>query len=496
MAKEYILSIDQGTTSTTAILIDRDLNIVSKSQKELHQIYPQPGWVEHSPDEIWNTTLSAIDEAIKSAEISPFQIAGIGITNQRETSIIWERHSGKPLFNAIVWQCRRTSKICEELKEKGLEDKFKEKTGLVIDPYFSGTKIKWLLQNVDGIDHVVKKKNLCFGTVDSYLLFRLTGGSVHASDFSNASRTLIFNISDLQWDDELLQILGIPENILPRVIPSSFLAGKTKNVPVLPDGISISGIAGDQQAALFGQCCFNEGDSKCTYGTGAFLLVNTEKRKINSSKGLITSIGWALGEDVKYCLEGSVFIAGAAVQWLRDGLGIIKSASEIEELAKSVKDSGGVIFVPALSGLGSPYWKKEARGAFFGISRATTKAHISRATLEGIAMQIYFIIKGFEEDLGYKFNDIRVDGGATQNNLLMQIQADILGIPVIRPSITETTALGAAFLAGLGVSFWNDTEEIKKSLKTDKIFYPSVSRESASEFICKFQRAIEKTITF
>lgn len=485
----YILAIDQGTTATTSMLIDTSGEVAGKSSFELTQHYPKPAWVEHNPAEIWDITIKSIEGAISSAAVKREEIAAIGITNQRETSIVWERGSGKPVHNAIVWQCRRTAEICNELKSRGLGEVFKSKTGLVIDAYFSGTKISWILNNYPELKEKAEKGELLFGTVDSYLLYRLTGSRVHATDLSNASRTMIFNIHNLEWDEELCEILGIPAAMLPQAKESATLFGKTEGLNFLPDGIPISGIAGDQQASLFGQGCFSKGDSKCTYGTGAFLLVNTGERAFKSDKGLLTTIAWGINGKTTYALEGSAFIAGAAVQWVRDSLRLIKNASEIEELAKTVENSGGVVFIPALAGLGAPYWRPEARGAFFGLSRATNAGHIARAVLEGIAMNVAELFFTMESN-SIKINSLKVDGGACLNNLLMQFQSDILRVPIIRPKNIDTTAFGAAYLAGIGAGIFKDFSEISKIQKIDRVFLPEMPEKNALEFINNYR---EKT---
>ena len=492
MAK-YLLAIDQGTTGNTALILSDQLELLAKVNKEFPQIYPQPGWVEHNPEDIWNGVAAVVEEAIKQAGIEPEEIAGIGITNQRETTLVWEKSTGKPLYNAIVWQCRRTTPICEELQREGMEEIIRKKTGLVIDPYFSGTKLKWLLDNVEGLREQAEKGEALFGTVDSFLVFRLTGGEVHVTDVSNASRTLLMNIHSLDWDDELLEMLTVPREMLPEIRPSSQIYGYTKGLSFLPDGIPVAGMAGDQQAALFGQVCFEEGEAKCTYGTGSFTLMNTGTKPAESKHGLLTTVAWQLeGGEVYYALEGSAFIAGAAVQWLRDGLKIIKSAPEVEELASQVEDSEGVVFVPALTGLGAPYWRPNARGIIVGINRGTTAAHIARATLEGIAFQNHDIIRAMEDDLGTKLKELKVDGGASQNNLLMQLQADFLQSTIIRPKIIETTGLGAALLAGLAVGVWKSQEELKEVWKEDRTFEPQMDPILVQEKITLWQEAVEK----
>jgi glycerol kinase len=492
MKEKYILGIDSGTTATTVIIMDSNMNIVAKTGNELPQHYPSEGWVEHDPEEIWNAAKKTVVDAMKSGFIAPDSIACIGITNQRETTILWDRKTLNPLYNAIVWQCRRTSGICDELKAQGLEQVFKYKTGLVLDPYFSGTKIKWLLDSVNGLKTSSHGGKVAFGTVDCFLINRLSAGKTHATDVSNASRTLLLNLDTLEWDDELLKLLEIPASVLPEIKCSSEIIGYTKGLDFLPDGIPISGDAGDQQAALFGQACFAKGEAKCTYGTGAFMLVNTGKEIHRSHHGLITTVGWKYGNEVIYCMEGSAFIAGAAVQWFRDGLGLIRASSEIEQMASQVSDSGDVVFVPALAGLGAPYWRKEARGCITGISRATTKFHIARAILDGMALQIKDIVDAMSDDTGIRFSSLKVDGGASQNNLLMQFQSDILDIPIIRPVNTDTTVTGACFLAGLSAGIWDDADEIGKKWASDREFQPEMDPSRRDFFIKRYREAVKK----
>ena len=490
---KYLLAIDQGTTGNTALILSDDLTIISKVNKEFPQIYPNQGWVEHNPEDIWNGVKDVVTEALKNANLSPEDIAAIGITNQRETTIVWDKESGKPVYNAIVWQCRRTTDYCQQLIKEGKEELISKKTGLIIDPYFSGTKLKWILDNVEGVREKAEKGENIFGTIDTFLVYRLTNGKAHVTDVSNGSRTLLMNIHTLEWDDELLSLFGIPKAMLPSIEPSSKIYGYTENLDFLPDGIPVSGIAGDQQAALFGQLCFSEGEAKCTYGTGSFTLMNTGTKPVSSRYGLLTTVAWKLeGEEAYYALEGSAFIAGAAVQWLRDGLGLIKSAPEIEELAKQVEDSGGVIFVPALTGLGAPHWKPNARGIITGINRGTTAAHIARATLEGIALQNYEIIKAMEDDLGANLKQLKVDGGASADDLLMQIQSDFLQSDIIRPKIIETTGLGAALLAGLAVKMWDSKEEVKSVWKEDKIFSPQLDPTQVDKKVLKWKEVVNK----
>ncbi|MDD5270444.1 MAG: glycerol kinase GlpK [Candidatus Omnitrophica bacterium] len=473
---KYILSIDQGTTGSRAYIFDKPGRIVSSAYKEFKQIYPREGWVEHDPEEIWRSVEYVVKQALANKRIKPADIAAIGITNQRETTVLWDRKTGKPVYNAIVWQCRRTAGICEKLKKQGYAGLFRRKTGLVIDAYFSGTKIKWLLSNLSPSAAKRPRKgntSLCFGTIDTWLIWKLTGGRVHATDYTNASRTMVFNIKEKRWDDELLRILGIPKAILPEVKPSSSIFGATvKGACGLPAGIPIAGVAGDQQAALFGQGCFEAGEMKNTYGTGCFLLLNTGKKFLLSDNGLLTTLACDSRGNPCYTQEGAVFIAGAAVQWLRDGLKIVTTAAETEKLAKEVKDTGGVYFVPAFVGLGAPYWDPHARGTLTGITRGTRREHIIRATLEAIAFQVKDIVSIMEKETGNRLKSLRVDGGASRNNSLMQLQANILGIDIVRPKITETTAKGAAMLAGLAVGFWKSASELRKTLSVEKVFHP------------------------
>jgi glycerol kinase len=473
--KKYILAVDQGTTGSTIIIFNKHGQIVSRAYREFPQIYPKPGWVEHDPLKIWQSVKLTITDALKAGKIKGSEIAAIGITNQRETTVIWDRKTGKPIYNAIVWQCRRTAPICDALKKKGLEPYVQKATGLKIDAYFSGTKIKWLLDNVRDARREMRDGKLAFGTVDTWLIWNLTGGKSHITDYSNASRTMIYNIHKLDWDKKLLKILGIPHSILPKVSQSSGVVGHTKGIGALPDGIPIAGIAGDQQAALFGQGCYAPGDVKNTYGTGCFMLVNTGTKAVRSNTGLLTTIAWGIDGKVYYALEGSVFIAGAAIQWIRDGLGLIRKAAETEAIAKSVPDTGGVYFVPAFVGLGAPYWNMYARGTITGITRGTTKAHLVRATLESLAYQTKDVLLCMQKDSRLKIRSMKVDGKAAENGFLMQFQSDILPAKVIRPEIIDTTALGAAYLAGLGVGFWKDRSELKKLWKIDKQFKPSMN---------------------
>jgi glycerol kinase len=468
--KKYILSLDAGTTSNRSILFDHSGKIISQAQKEFEQIFPKPGWVEHSPLEIWNTQLWTIKEVLKNTGIEASEIAAVGITNQRETTVLWDKETGEPVYNAIVWQDRRTSWICDQLNKSGYAPMVRDKTGLVIDAYFSGTKVKWLFDNVPGLKEKAAKNKISFGTIDSWLIYKLSGGKTHVTDVTNASRTLLYNIHSLSWDKEILDILEIPENILPEVKSSSEVYTQT-DAGLFGVTIPISGIAGDQQAALFGQMCIKPGMVKNTYGTGCFTVMNTGTKPVKSENNLLTTIAWQINGETTYALEGSIFIAGAVVQWLRDQLGIIKSSKEVEELALSVPDNGGLTFVPAFAGLGAPHWDQYARGTILGLTRGSNKAHIARAALEAIALSVMDVIKTAEKDAGEKLAELRVDGGASINDLLMQFQADILQTKVIRPEITETTALGAAYLAGIAVNFWT-LDEVKSQWKEDKSFIP------------------------
>ena len=493
MTKKFVLSLDAGTTSSRAILFDKMGRQVAVSQYEFTQIFPEKGWVEHDPEEIWNTQIRAINSVIKKASIEIDEIDSIGITNQRETTIMWDKKTGMPVFNAIVWQDRRTAEICEKLVSNGKESIFSKKTGLVIDAYFSGTKIKWIFDNIPGLWDRAKKGDLAFGTVDSWLIWKLTDGEKHVTDATNASRTLIYNIHKGEWDSELLEILNIPKIILPKVVDSSGFIGMTSN-SILGSRIPISGIAGDQQAALFGQMCLNPGDVKNTYGTGCFCIMNTGNKPVKSQNKMLTTIAWQIDQKVTYALEGSIFTAGAIVQWLRDQLNIINNASEIEPLAISVEDNGGVTFVPGLSGLGAPYWDPRATGAIIGITRGTKKAHIARAALEAIALRSMDIITEMEKDAGVNFTSLKVDGGASKNNLLMQIQADLLNVKVIRPKVTETTALGAAFLAGLASGFWKSIDDLNILWEEDCSFTPKPS-DKIKEILRLWQDRVQRILT-
>lgn len=490
--KPYILALDQGTTSSRAIIFDHAGQIVSVAQKEFKQYFPNQGWVEHDPDEIWSSQSSVMIESLLNKDLRPDQLAAIGITNQRETTIVWDRKTGKPLYNAIVWQDRRTAAYCNELKEKGHAEQIAAKTGLIIDAYFSATKIRWILENVAGARQKAEAGELAFGTVDSWLIWKLTAGKSHLTDITNASRTMIFNIHTQEWDKELLALFDIPASMLPEVRSCSEVYCETAG-DVLNVKIPIAGVAGDQQAALFGQLCIKPGMAKTTYGTGCFLVMNTGTEAVRSQNQLLTTVAWKIGNEINYALEGSVFIGGAAVQWLRDGLELFKKASETEKLAMSLEDNDGVYFVPALSGLGAPHWDQDARGAFFGITRGTTIAHMTRAALEAIAYQVYDVLKAMEKDSGKPTQELRVDGGATANNFLMQFQADLLGCEIKRPKIIETTAIGAAFLAGLAVGFWKNQEELQTLWTADRSFKPEMSDEKQEKLIHFWHKAVERS---
>ena len=488
---KFILALDQGTTATTAMVVGADLAVLGKASNEIPQIYPKPGWVEHAPEAIWAATGSSARQAMASAGVEGRDCAAVAITNQRETTLLWDRDTGRPRHNAIVWQCRRTAPFCDALKRAGHEDLFRERSGLVLDPYFSGTKVRWMLDNVPGLRAECEAGKVAFGTVDSFLIFRLTGGRSHVTDVSNASRTLCMNLRTLDWDPELLAILGIPRGVMPRILPSAGEFGVTRGLDFLPDGVPVAGVAGDQQSALFGQTCFDVGQSKCTYGTGAFLLVNTGDRIATSRHGLLTTVGWTVNGTTSYVLEGSAFIAGAAVQWLRDGLGLIRTAAESESLASQVPDSGGVMFVPALAGLGAPYWRSEARGILVGLTRGSSAAHVARAVLEGIAFEVADLFHAMAGDLGRPIPELRVDGGACANNLLMQFQSDILGVPVLRPANIDTTAMGASMLAGIGVGMW-DMPALTRLAAIDQRFEPTFSEAERDERLAAYRAAVEK----
>ena len=490
MPRDIVLAIDQGTTGSTALLLSQDLRVLATQNVEFPNHYPQPGHVEHDVEEIWASIAQAVSGAMAKADIGPERLAAIGITNQRETSLFWDPQTGQAAHRALVWQDRRTADRCQALKDAGHETLFRERTGLVLDPYFSGTKAAWMLENVPGLRERAQSGQALFGTIDSWLTHRLTG--VHVTDTSNASRTLMMSLHSLEWDPELLDILGVPAACLPKICDSSQVYGHTKNVPFLPDGIPVAGLIGDQQGALFGQACFSQGMAKCTYGTGAFVLLNTGSTITPSQHGMLTTVAWRVNGEVQYALEGSAFIAGAAVQWLRDGLGIIRNAAEIEDLAATVPDSGGVVFVPALAGLGAPHWKPEARGLLWGLTGGTTKAHIARAVLDGIALQIGDILRAMSQDLGAPLKELRVDGGAARNDLLMQRQCDVLETPCVRPMQLETTALGSAFLAGLAVGLWKSQDELAATWREDRVFKPIMDPQEREALIALWTRAVER----
>lgn len=489
---KYLMALDQGTTSSRCIIFNADQRIVAVAQQEFTNYFPCPGWVEHDPNEIWSSQLAVMQQALRRSGLSASDIAAIGITNQRETTILWDRRTGEPVCNAIVWQCRRTADYCDSLKAAGLTDRIRSKTGLIIDSYFSATKLKWMLDNVPGVRERAERGELMFGTVDSWLIYKLTGGRVHATDPSNASRTMLFNIHELRWDSELLKLFDIPACLMPEVLPSSGLFGYT-DPSLLGVGVAIAGVAGDQQAALFGQCCFDSGEVKNTYGTGGFMLMNTGTEPVFSQNGLLTSIAWSMGEQVNYALEGSVFICGAAVQWLRDGLGLINGAAESERVAAEVSDSEGVYFVPAFVGLGAPYWDPYARGALLGLTRDTGRAHVVRAVLEAMAYQTVDVLELMQREVGISLSSLKVDGGACANDLLMAFQADISGLPIIRPACIETTALGAAALAGLAVGMFGSTQEIAQRRKVEHRFEPQMSADERSRRLDGWRKAVERT---
>lgn len=494
MEKKYILALDQGTTSSRAIVFDHEGQIRSVAQKEFPQYFPQPGWVEHNPNEIWGSEASVIAEAISTIDITGLDIAAIGITNQRETTIVWDVDTDEPIYNAIVWQDRRTAEFCDQLKADGLTETIRQKTGLIIDAYFSGTKIKWILDHVPGARKRAEEGKLRFGTVDSWLVWRLTRGETHVTDVTNASRTMLFNIHELKWDEELLKLLDIPLSMMPEVKSNSQIYGHTKTT-IFAHKVPIAGIAGDQQAALFGQMCLDPGSIKNTYGTGCFVMLNTGEKPIVSKNNLLTTIAWQIGNKVNYALEGSIYVGGSVVQWLRDGLGIINHSSDVESLAQSVPDSGGVYFVPALTGLAAPYWDPYARGTIVGITRGTTAAHIARAALDGIAFQTYDIAQAMAKDMNDRLTELKVDGGASRNNLLMQFQADLLGIDVVRPKITETTAIGAAYLAGLGVGYWDSVDELRRQWKVERTFTSNLDSETVRTAREGWADAISRTLS-
>ncbi len=488
----HLCAIDQGTTQTTVLILSQELDVLARVSREFPQVYPRPGWVEHDPETIWSSVAGCLGSALRKAEITGADLAGIGITNQRETTVVWERSTGRPVHNAIVWQCRRTAPLCDELREAGHLEAFTRATGLLLDPYFSGTKVRWILDNVHRARARAAAGELAFGTIDSYLVWKLTGGASHVTDLSNASRTLMCNINTGGWDSELLDLLDVPASLLPRITGCAEVVGETHGVDGLPDGIPIAGMAGDQQAALFGQACFAEGSAKCTYGTGSFLMMNVGQEPVASSRGLLSTVAWKLGERITYALEGSLFVAGAAVQWLRDGLGLISNAPEVERLALEVEGSGGVIFVPALAGLGAPHWRPEARGIISGLTRSTTKAHLARACLEGIALQVSDLIDAMQEDAGRPLEVLKVDGGAAANDLLMQLQADVLQTTLSRPVNLETTAIGAAFLAGLGAGVYEDVEAVGRAWSEDRRFEPSIGAKAARSLRARWREAVAK----
>lgn len=494
MQKEYIMALDQGTTSSRAILFNRQGEIIKIAQKEFTQIYPKGGWVEHDPMEIWGSQSGVMREVIETAGIAPSEIASIGITNQRETTVVWDKHTGKPIYNAIVWQCRRTSDICDDLKNRGLEDKIKEKTGLLIDAYFSATKVKWILDNVEGAREKAQNGELLFGTIDTWLIWNLTRGKVHVTDYSNASRTMMYNIKQLKWDEDILRELGIPKTMLPEVKPSSYVYGNTDKQMLAGARIPISGCAGDQQAALFGQTCFEEGTAKNTYGTGCFLLMNTGENLVKSKHGLLTTIAWGIDNKIEYALEGSIFMGGASIQWLRDELRMIKTAEDSEKYATRVLDTNGVYIVPAFTGLGAPYWDMYARGTMVGLTRGAKKEHIIRATLESIAYQTKDVLKAMEQDSNIKLKLLKVDGGASKNNFLMQFQSDILNVEIDRPKVVETTALGAAYLAGLSVGFYKSKDEITSKWAVDKRFKPGMDKEKMDKLYSGWSKAVSRAL--
>ncbi|SHH64629.1 glycerol kinase GlpK [Sporanaerobacter acetigenes] len=494
--KKYIMALDQGTTSSRAILFNKNAEIVQVAQKEFKQIYPKPGWVEHDPMEIWGSQMGVAREVLETAGVRPQEVAAIGITNQRETTVVWDKNTGRPIYNAIVWQCRRTAPICDELKKRGLEEYIKDNTGLVIDAYFSGTKIKWILDNVEGAREKAENGELLFGNIDTWLLWNLTRGKVHVTDYSNASRTMLFNIKDLCWDEKILKELEIPISMLPEARPSSEVYGVTDEKTFGGAEIPIAGIAGDQQAALFGQACYGEGMAKSTYGTGCFMLMNTGEVAVPSKNGLLTTIAWGLDGKVNYALEGSIFIAGALIQWLRDELRLISDSADSEYFASKVEDTNGVYIVPAFVGLGAPYWDMYARGTIVGLTRGANRNHIIRAALEAIAYQTKDVLQAMEEDSGIALKELKVDGGAVANNFLMQFQSDILGVPVHRPKVIETTALGASYLAGLAVDFWKDTEEISTKWNVDRVFNSEMNEEHREKIYAGWKKAINRSLAW
>lgn len=494
--EKFILSLDQGTTSSRAILFNKKADIVHMAQREFTQHFPEPGWVEHNAQEIWGSILAVIASVLTESGVQPAQIAGIGITNQRETTVVWDKHTGKPVYNAIVWQSRQTQDICNELKEQGYEDTIREKTGLLIDPYFSGTKLKWILDNVEGVRERAEKGDLLFGTIDSWIIWKLSGGKAHVTDYSNAARTLMYNIYDLKWDEELLKILNIPASMLPEVKPSSEIYSNTVSHHFFGQEVPIAGAAGDQQAALFGQACFEDGMAKNTYGTGCFMLMNTGEKAVKSKNGLLTTIAWGINGKVEYALEGSIFVAGSAIQWLRDGLRMLKDSKDSEMYASRVDSTEGVYVVPAFVGLGTPYWDSEVRGAIFGLTRGTSKEHFVRATLESLAYQTRDVLSAMEADSGISLKKLRVDGGAVKNNFLMRFQSDMLGVPVERPVINETTALGAAYLAGIAVGYWDGIESIARKWQLDQEYHATLPEAEREELYRGWQKAVSAAMAF
>lgn len=493
--RKYIMALDQGTTSSKCIIFDRGGNIVSFTQKESDQIYPKAGWVEQNPMKIWGTQFGVASEAMANCNIQANEIAGIGITNQRETTIVWDKRTGVPVYNAIVWQCRRTAEFCNELRKNGIDKIIREKTGLMLDAYFSATKIRWILDNIPGARKEAERGNLLFGNVDTWIIWNLTKGKVHVTDYTNASRTMLYNIHELTWDEELLQMIDIPKSMLPEVKSSSCIYGETDKI-LFGEPIPICGDAGDQQAALFGQVCFQEGKAKNTYGTGCFILINTGEKAIKSKNGLVTTIAIGLNDKIEYALEGSIFMAGASIQWLRDELRMIKTAEDTESYAKSVEDTNGVYMVPAFVGLGAPYWDPYARGTIVGLSRGSKKEHIIRATLEALAYQTYDVLKAMEEDSGIKLKNVNVDGGVSANNFLMQFHADILNVKIHRPKVIQTTALGAAYLAGLAVGYWKDKEDIAKNREVSVTFSPNMKEERRKELLCNWHAAVKRSMNW
>ena len=495
MSEKYIMSMDQGTTSSRCIIYDRKGSQISSCQEEFKQYYPHPGWVEHDANEIWETQLRVAKGALRKADLTYKDIQAIGITNQRETTIVWDKETGEPVYHAIVWQCRRTAKLCDSLVKDGLVEKVRNKTGLLIDPYFSATKLKWILDNVEGARERAEAGELLFGTVETWLIWKLTGGRVHVTDYSNASRTMMFNINRLCWDDDILKVLDIPASMLPVPVASSMIYGETIE-DLFGGSIKIAGAAGDQQAALFGQACFGRGDTKNTYGTGGFMLTNTGQEPVKSQKGLVTTIAWGIGDEITYALEGSVFVSGAVIQWLRDELEIIDNAAETEDMARMVPDNGGAYIVPAFTGLGAPWWDPYARGTLVGITRGVNRNHIARAALESMAYQTYDLINAMEEDMGHPIETFKVDGGASANDFLLDFQADILGRKVYRPECIETTSLGAAYLAGLAVGYWNGIDDISSNWQIDKVFEPNMPEENKKQLLAEWHKAVDRSLSW